>query len=86
VLRSPAAICTLSFVVQSPLVFATNVSSSRGRCRAGCTRNPVSLLATAVRHLMHGTASGAEVGWVLIASAAISAVFAPVTMRLYPAA
>jgi ABC-2 type transport system permease protein len=48
--------------------------------------NPVSLLATAVRHLMAGTASPAEVAWVLLATAAISAVFAPLTMRLYRAA
>jgi ABC-2 type transport system permease protein len=38
---------------------------------------------TAVRGLMHGTASAGEVGWALLSCAAIVAVFAPITMRLY---
>jgi len=38
---------------------------------------------TAVRSLMDGTATGGQVGWVLVASAALTAVFAPLTMRLY---
>ena len=90
VLRSPAAVSTLSFIVQFPLVFASNVfvdpRTMPGGLRAFVEVNPVSLLVTAVRHLMAGTASGAEVAWVLLASAAISAVFAPLTMRLYRAA
>jgi ABC-2 type transport system permease protein len=89
VLRTPAAVSTLSFVVQFPLVFASNVfvdpKTMPGWLHAFVDVNPVSLLATAVRHLMAGTASGAEVAWVLLATAAISAVFAPLTMRLYRA-
>jgi daunorubicin/doxorubicin transport system permease protein len=89
VLRSPGAVSTLSFIVQFPLVFASNVfvdpKTMPSGLRAFVDVNPVSLLATAVRHLMAGTASGAEVAWVLLASAAISAVFAPLTMRLYRA-
>jgi ABC-2 type transport system permease protein len=38
---------------------------------------------TAVRGLMYGTATIGQVGWVLLASAALTAVFAPLTMRLY---
>ncbi|HET6864285.1 MAG TPA: ABC transporter permease [Solirubrobacteraceae bacterium] len=87
VLRTPAAVSTLSFVVQFPLVFASNVfvdpKTMPDWLRAFVDVNPVSLLATTVRHLMAGTASGAEVASVLIASTAISAAFAPLTMRLY---
>jgi ABC-2 type transport system permease protein len=90
VLRSPAAVSTLSFVVQFPLVFASNVfvdpKTMPGWLHAFVDVSPVSLLATAVRHLVAGTASGAEVTWVLLASTAITAVFAPLTMRLYRAA
>lgn len=90
VLRSPAAVSTLSFVVQFPLVFASNVfvdpKTMPGWLHTFVDVNPVSLLATAVRHLMAGTATGGEVAWVLVASATITAVFAPLTMRLYRAA
>ena len=32
---------------------------------------------------MHGTADAGEIGWVLLWSAGLVAVFAPLTMRLY---
>lgn len=87
VLRTPAAVSTLSFVVQFPLVFASNVfvdaKTMPGWLHAFVDINPVSLLVTAVRHLINGTASGAQLAWPLLAAAAISAVFAPLTMRLY---
>lgn len=89
VLRSPTAVSTLSFVVQFPLTFASNVfvnpKTMPGWLHAFVDVNPVSQLTTTVRHLMAGTASGVEVGWILVAAAAISAVFAPVTLRLYRA-
>jgi daunorubicin/doxorubicin transport system permease protein len=87
VVRTPTAVSTLSFVVQFPLVFASNVfvdpKTMPDWLHAFVDVNPVSLLATTARHLMAGTASGAEVASVLIASAAVSAAFAPLTMRLY---
>lgn len=42
--------------------------------------NPVTHLATAVRGLMSGAGA---VGWVLLACAALTLVFAPLTMHLY---
>jgi FAD/FMN-containing dehydrogenase len=51
--------------------------------RAFVDVNPVSHVVTAERHLMAGTATGGQVGWVLLASAALIAVFAPLSMRLY---
>lgn len=85
--RTPAALSTLSFVVQFPLLFASNVfvdpRTMPSWLRHFVDANPVSHLVTAVRELMYGTVTGWQVGGVLIASAGIVAVFAPLTMRLY---
>jgi ABC-2 type transport system permease protein len=45
--------------------------------------NPISHLVTAERGLLAGTATVGQVGWVLAASAALAALFAPLTMQLY---
>jgi len=45
--------------------------------------NPLSHAATASRGLMNGTATFGQVGWALLISALIVAVFAPLTMHLY---
>lgn len=86
-LRTAAAVSTLSFVVQFPLVFTSNVfvdpDTMPAGLRAFVETNPVSLLATTVRHLMAGTADAGEVLGVLLAAAAVTALFAPVTLRLY---
>jgi ABC-2 type transport system permease protein len=87
VVRTPASLSLLSFVVQFPLMFASNVfvdpDTMPGWLRAFVNVNPVSLLVTTVRDLMHGTATVGHVGWVLLASAALVAVFSPLTMHLY---
>jgi len=87
VLRSAQAVSILSFAVQVPLTFASNVFVSPatlpGWLRAFVDANPVSHLVTAERALMNGTATAGQVGWVLLASAALVAVFGPLTMLLY---
>jgi ABC-2 type transport system permease protein len=45
--------------------------------------NPITHVVTATRGLLAGTATVGQVGWVLAASAALTAVFAPLTMHLY---
>jgi ABC-2 type transport system permease protein len=89
VLRTAAAVTTLSFLVQFPLTMASNVlvepRTMPSWLHAFVDVNPVSLLATTVRHLLAGTATSAEVAGILLASAAITAVFAPLTMRAYRA-
>ena len=45
--------------------------------------NPVTHLTTAARGLMHGNVDAGQIGWVLVWSAALVLVFAPLTMRLY---
>lgn len=86
-MRSPQAVSITSFVVQFPLTFASNVfvdpATMPGWLRAFVDVNPVSLLVTAERGLMQGTATFGDVAWVLVASAVILAVFGPLTMRAY---
>ncbi|MEV4417481.1 ABC transporter permease [Catellatospora sp. NPDC049609] len=87
VLRTPSAISAVSFLVQFPLTFASNVfvdpRTMPGWLRTLVELNPVSVLVDAVRGLMHGTAQAGQVGTVLIASGLLVAVFGPLTMRLY---
>lgn len=86
-LRSAQAVTVLSFAVQLPLTFASNVfvtpATMPGWLRAFVEVNPVSHLVTAERALMDGTAAAGQAGWVLLASAALIAVFGPLTMHLY---
>jgi ABC-2 type transport system permease protein len=87
VLRAPSAVNNLSLLVLFPLTLASNVfvdpRTMPGWLQAFVDVNPVSHLVTAARGLMAGTATAGQVGWVLLASAALSAVFAPLTMHLY---
>jgi ABC-2 type transport system permease protein len=87
VLRTPTSVTMVSFLVQLPLTFASNVyvdpETMPGWLRVFVGVNLVSHLVAATRGLMHGTATAGQVGWVLLASAALFAVFAPLTMYLY---
>ncbi|MGH9261020.1 MAG: hypothetical protein ACRD08_14180 [Acidimicrobiales bacterium] len=51
--------------------------------RAFVDVNPVSHLVTAARGLMAGNGTTAEFAWVLVATAGLVAVFAPLTMHPY---
>lgn len=85
--RTPESVMTTSFIFLMPLTFASDIfvdlSTMPGWLQAIVGRNPVTLLASASRGLMHGTVVAAEVGWVLAASAGIVIVAAPVAMHLY---
>lgn len=85
--RTPASLSLVSFVVQFPLLFASNVfvnpNTMPAWLRAFVEINPVSGLVTTVRALMNGTASAGQIELVLAASAALVAVFGPLTMYLY---
>lgn len=87
VLRTPSAISAVSFLVQFPLTFASNVfvdpQTMPGWLRTFVEVNPVSLLVDAVRGLMHGTAEPGQIGGVLLAAVLLVAIFGPLTMRLY---
>jgi ABC-2 type transport system permease protein len=54
-----------------------------GWLQAFVSVNPVSHLVTAERGLITGHPAAGQIAWVLLASAALTAVFAPVTAHLY---
>ncbi len=87
ILRTPNAVMSLGFVVLFPLTFLSNVFVSPGTMpgwlQSIARVNPVTHLATAERGLMQGTAAAGQVLWVLAAAAALTAVFAPLTMTLF---
>lgn len=86
-MRTPSSVMSVGFLIQFPLTLASNVfvdpRTTPGWVEAFIDANPVSHLVTAVRGLMHGTATAGQVGWVVLASALLVAVFAPLTMHLY---
>jgi ABC-2 type transport system permease protein len=86
-LRSPSAVMNAGFLIQFPLTMVSNVfvdpETMPGWLQAFVKLNPVSHLATAERGLMTGQMPGHEIAWVLIASALLTAVFAPLTLALY---
>jgi len=87
ILRDPGAVNNVSLLVLFPLTLASNTfvdpRTMPGWLRAFVDVNPVSHLVTAARGLMAGTVTAGQVGWVLAAAAALTAVFAPLTMHRY---
>jgi ABC-2 type transport system permease protein len=87
VLRTPSAVSSVSLLIMFPLTFASNIfvqpRTMPGWLHAFVDANPISHLVAAERGLMAGTATAGQIGWVLVASAALVAVFAPLTMHLY---
>jgi ABC-2 type transport system permease protein len=87
VLRAPSAVNNLSLLVLFPLTLASNIfvdpQTMPGWLQAFIDVNPISHLVTAARGQMAGTATAEQVGWVLAAAAALTAIFAPLTVDLY---
>jgi ABC-2 type transport system permease protein len=87
VLRSENAVFTVGNMVMFPLTFLSNVfvplDSLPGWLQAFVKVNPITILTTAVRGLVHGTSATGDVALVLAVSAALVAVFGPLTMRAY---
>jgi ABC-2 type transport system permease protein len=85
--HTPESVMTTSFLFLFPLTFASNIfvdpATMPGWLQAFVSLNPVTHLASASRGLMHGGVLMADVLRVLVASAAIVAVFAPYAMRMY---
>jgi len=86
-LRTPSAVMNAGFMGIFPLIFLSNIfvapETLPGWLEAFVDVNPVSHLVTATRDLMAGGASAGDVGLVLAEAAVITAVFAPLTVRLY---
>ncbi len=87
VMRAPNAVLNAGFTALFPLTFLSNTfvdpRTLPGWLDAFVEVNPVSLLVTAMRGLMAGTATAWDVVLVLLIAAGLTAVFAPLTTYLY---
>ena len=85
--QSPESVMTSSFLLLFPLTMASNIfvdpKTMPGFLQKIVAVNPVSHLSNASRGLMHGNVATSDVVWVLVASAVITAIFAPIAMRMY---
>jgi ABC-2 type transport system permease protein len=86
-LRSPNAVMNTGFMALFPLTFLSNAfvppETLPSGLKAFVDVNPISQVVTAARGLMDGTSSAGDIILVLAIAAAITAVFAPLTTRLY---
>jgi ABC-2 type transport system permease protein len=86
-LRAPNAVMNAGFMALFPLTFLSNVFVSPetlpGWLEAFVDVNPISHVATASRGLMGGTAETQSILVALATAAGLTAVFAPLTARLY---
>jgi ABC-2 type transport system permease protein len=86
-LRSPNAVMNAGFMAIFPLTFLSNVfvdpATLPSVLQGFVEANPISTLATASRGLMGGEPVGGEIAAVLLVAAALTAVFVPLTTRLY---
>ena len=86
-LRSPNAVMNTGFMAIFPLTFLSNVfvdpETFPSALEAFVDVNPISILATASRGLMEGHAVTGEIAISLGTAAVLTAIFAPLTVRLY---
>jgi ABC-2 type transport system permease protein len=86
-MRSPNAVMNAGFMAIFPLTFLSNVFVDPETLPAGLEAfvnvNPISILADASRGLMDGNAEIGDIAVVLAVAAALTAIFAPLTTRLY---
>jgi ABC-2 type transport system permease protein len=87
VMRSENALMGVSMMVLFPLTFVSNVfvppETLPSVLQSFVGVNPITILVTAMRGLVHGQAVGGEIGTVLAISAGLVAVFGPLTMVVY---
>ena len=86
-IRTPMTVMTIGFTFMFPLIFASNImvdpKTMPGWLRAFVEVNPVSLMTSAMRGLMGGTATVEQVGVALIAPITLTLLLAPLTVWLY---
>jgi ABC-2 type transport system permease protein len=87
VLRTEKSVMSVSMMVIFPLTFASNIyvdpDTMPGWLQAFVKVNPITLVVDAVRGLMQGGATAADLGWVALACGLLVGIFAPLTMRMY---
>jgi ABC-2 type transport system permease protein len=85
--RTPMTVMTLGFTILFPVTFASNImvdpATMPGWLRSFVEVNPISLMATALRGLMSGTASLSQIGLALIGPVVLTLVMAPLVLWLY---
>jgi ABC-2 type transport system permease protein len=85
--KSPESVMTSSFLLLFPLTMGSNIfvdpKTMPGWLQKAVAVNPVTHLSNASRGLMHGNVATSDIVWVLVASAIITAIFAPIAMRMY---
>ena len=86
-LRSPNAVMNAGFMAIFPLTFLSNVfvdpATLPSALEAFVEVNPISILATLSRGLMEGDADGTDLLIVVATAVVLTAIFAPLTTRLY---
>ncbi|WP_101295947.1 ABC transporter permease [Halegenticoccus soli] len=84
---TPESVMTSSFLLLFPLTFVSNIfvdpATMPTWLQTVVRVNPVTHLVDASRGLMHGGVALADVMWVLVASAVLVAVFAPLSLYMY---
>jgi len=85
--RTPTTVMTIGFTFLFPLIFASNImvdpKTMPTWLRAFVEVNPVSLMTSAMRGLMGGTATVEQVGIALIAPVTLTVLLAPLTIWIY---
>jgi ABC-2 type transport system permease protein len=86
-MRSPNAVMNAGFMSIFPLTFLSNVfvdpDTLPSALEAFVDVNPISILVNAARGLMEGNVDGSDIAISLGTAAALTAIFAPLTVRLY---
>jgi ABC-2 type transport system permease protein len=86
-MKSPEAVFGLGNMIMFPLTFISNafvpVDTLPGWLQAFVKVNPISILVSAVRGLMHGEVASGDIARALAISAVLVAVFGPLTMSAY---
>ncbi|WP_062049162.1 ABC transporter permease [Bacillus sp. JCM 19034] len=87
IMRSEKSLITVSTMVIVPLTFISNVLVEPETLPVWLHEfvdvNPISILVSALRGALNGLLTWEQVGWLLISSVIIIAIFAPLTMYLY---
>jgi len=87
VMKTPETVMTMSMLLLFPLTFVSNIFvdpvTMPGWMQTVVGLNPVTHLTNATRGLMHGNVDGGDILWVLVAAGVVTAVCAPIAMRMY---
>ncbi len=85
--KTPESVMMVSSMASFPLTFASNIfvdpATMPTWLQAFVGINPISHAVTAVRGLMHGTATSGQICTSLVSCAILVVIFAPLTMYLY---